>query len=163
MINNVALVGRLTKDVEVKYTQNGKATTRFNLAVNRMYKDQNGEYQADFISVQCWGKQAEFLQQYTHKGAMIALSGRIETSNYTDKNGNQVYSTYVVADRVQSLERRNNDGMQQQNFQNGTDFQSNKTAAQAHTDWQVQNSNFSQNTNINEMNQVPIDNSDLPF
>lgn len=107
MINNVVLIGRLTKDPELKYTQTGIATTRFTLAVNRPFKNQNGENEADFINVQVWRKQAENAANYLKKGSLAGVTGRIQTGSYVNQQGQRVYTTDVVTDSVQFLEPRN--------------------------------------------------------
>lgn len=100
MINNVTLQGRLTFDPELCVTPTGIAVTRFQIASDRSYKNKDGEYQADFIDIIAWRKTAEFVSKYFKKGDMISLTGRIETSNYTDKEGNSRKSTYVRANEV---------------------------------------------------------------
>ena len=105
-MNNVSLVGRLTRDPELKYTSNGKAVANFNIAVNRPFKNANGEQEADFINGQVWGKPAENLANYMKKGNQIGLTGRINTRNYENSEGKRVYVTEVVADNVQFLESK---------------------------------------------------------
>src|SRR5699024_9592057 len=106
MLNNVTLVGRLTKDVDLRYTQSGRAVGNFILAVNRPFSNQQGEREADFILCQAWGKQAENAAQYVGKGSLIGLVGRIQTRNYENKEGQRVYVTEVVADNIQFLESK---------------------------------------------------------
>jgi len=107
MINRTVLVGRMTKDVDLRYTQTGKAVGNVTLAVNRPFKNQNtGEYDADFIPIVIWGKQAENLAQYMKKGSQIGVDGRIQTRTYDDKDGKKVYVTEVVADSIQFLESK---------------------------------------------------------
>lgn len=113
MINNVTLVGRLTRDVEVKYTQNGTAVASFTLAVNRNFKNQNGEIEADFINCVIWRKPAETMAQYTHKGSLIGVVGKLQTRSYDDKNGQRVYVTEVVCDNFQMLESKKSGGTEQ--------------------------------------------------
>lgn len=108
MINRVVLVGRLTKDPELRYTPNGIASCRFIIAVNRTFANQNGERDADFITCQAWRKQAENLANYQRKGALIGLEGRIQTGSYEGQNGQRVYTTDVVADSIQFLDPRSN-------------------------------------------------------
>lgn len=103
-LNQVTLVGRLTKDIELKYTNNGTAVTRFTLAVNRNYKNKQGEYDADFIVCQAWSKTAEFLSSHGSKGGRLGVVGRIQTRNYEDQNGNRVYVTEVVTDQVDMID-----------------------------------------------------------
>ena len=101
-MNKTILIGRLTKDPETKTTANSQVTN-ITLAVDRNFKNANGEKGADFISVVAWGKTSEILQKYTAKGKQIAVFGRIQTRNYEDKDGRRVYVTEVVADEVQLL------------------------------------------------------------
>lgn len=106
MINRVVLIGRLTKDVEVRYTQSGVAVGTFSLAVNRPFTNASGEREADFINAVIWRKAAENFANFTHKGVLVAIEGRLQTRNYEDKNGNRVYVTEVVADNFSLLEKK---------------------------------------------------------
>ncbi len=106
MINQVVLVGRLTKDPELKYTPSGNAVSNFTLAVNRPFKNQQGENEADFVQCVAWRKQAESLVTYMKKGSLIGITGRIETRNFEGKDGRRVYVTEVVAESIQFLESR---------------------------------------------------------
>ena len=100
-MNKVALIGRLTKDVEVKYTQTSNtAVANFNLAVNRRFVAEGEERQADFINIIAWGKTAEFCSKYFKKGQQIGLIGRIQTRNWEDEQGQKHYVTEVVAEEV---------------------------------------------------------------
>jgi single-strand DNA-binding protein len=105
MINKVILVGRITKDPEVKSTQSNIPVVTFTLAVNRQFTDQSGERQADFIQCVVWRKQAENLARFVKKGALLGVEGRIQTRNYESDNGTR-YVTEVVCDSVQFLESR---------------------------------------------------------
>ncbi|WP_136294482.1 single-stranded DNA-binding protein, partial [Streptococcus pyogenes] len=98
MINNVVLIGRLTKDVELRYTPSQVACAQFTLAVNRNFKNQDGQKEADFINCVMWRQAAENLTNWTKKGHMIAITGRIQTRNYENQNGQRVYVTEVVAE-----------------------------------------------------------------
>lgn len=118
MINRVVLVGRLTKDPELRYTPNGIASCRFTVAVNRTFANEQGERDADFISCVAWRKQAENLANYQRKGALIGLEGRIQTGSYEGQNGQRVYTTDVVADSIQFLEPSRNGGGGPQNTPN---------------------------------------------
>ncbi|MDU7499571.1 MAG: single-stranded DNA-binding protein [Streptococcus thermophilus] len=106
MINNVVLVGRMTKDAELKYTGNNIAVASFSLAVNRNFKDANGEREADFINCVIWRQQAENLANWAKKGALIGITGRIQTRSYENQQGQRVYVTEVVAENFQMLESR---------------------------------------------------------
>lgn len=106
MINNVVLVGRLTRDPELRYTNSNVAIVNFNLAVNRTFTNQQGQREADFINVVLWRKSAETLAQYAKKGTLLGITGRIQTRNYENQQGQRVYVTEVVADNFQLLESR---------------------------------------------------------
>lgn len=106
-MNRVCLVGRITKDLELRYTTTNVATTRFNIAINRQFKDADGERKADFIPVQCWRKQAENVCNYLNKGSLVSIEGRIQTEKYTGKDGNNRNTWSVVADNVTFLESKN--------------------------------------------------------
>lgn len=106
MINNVVLVGRMTRDAELRYTPQNQAVATFTLAVNRNFKNQSGEREADFINVVIWRQQAENLANWAKKGALIGITGRIQTRNYDNQQGQRVYVTEVVADGFQLLESR---------------------------------------------------------
>ena len=106
MINNVVLVGRMTRDAELRYTPSNQAVATFSLAVNRNFKSQNGEREADFINCVIWRQQAENLANWAKKGALIGITGRIQTRNYENQQGQRVYVTEVVADSFQLLESR---------------------------------------------------------
>jgi len=105
-MNNVSLVGRLTKEPELKYTQNGVAICNFTLAVNRPFKNADGESEADFIMVQVWKKPAENAANFLNKGSQGAVNGRISTRHYEKDNGDSVYVTEVVTDFVQFLDTK---------------------------------------------------------
>lgn len=106
MINNVVLVGRLTKEPDLKYTGNNSAVTTFTLAVNRNFKNQSGDREADFINCVIWRKPAETLANYCRKGSLIGVIGRIQTRNYENQQGQRVYITEVVCDNFQMLESK---------------------------------------------------------
>ena len=110
MINNVTLVGRITRDPELRYTPQNQAVATFTLAVNRQFKNANGEREADFINCVIWRQQAENLANWAKKGALIAITGRIQTRNYENQQGQRVYVTEVVADTFQMLESRHERG-----------------------------------------------------
>ncbi|PXX73402.1 single-stranded DNA-binding protein [Dielma fastidiosa] len=108
MINRVVLVGRITKDPELRKTQSGLSTVSFTLAVNRrVSKDQ--EQQADFINCVAWRQTADYMANYVKKGTLLGVEGRIQTRNYDDKSGHKVYVTEIVCDSVQTLVRSNSE------------------------------------------------------
>ena len=98
-MNKVELTGRLTKDIEIKVTQNNKRVAEFSLAVKKSKEE------ANFINIVCWEQRADFLSNYATKGTLIAVTGSIETNNYVNKDGNKVYQTYVLADGVEILSK----------------------------------------------------------
>lgn len=104
-MNSIVLLGRLTKDADIRSTQSGKVVASFTLAVDRPYT-QNGKKEADFIACQIWGKSAEVLGKSVHKGQRVLLEGRLQIRQYTDKNGNKRTAAEVVADRFEFIERK---------------------------------------------------------
>lgn len=104
-MNSIVLLGRLTKDADIRSTQSGKVVASFTLAVDRPYT-QNGKKEADFIACQIWGKSAEILGKSVHKGQRVLLEGRLQIRQYTDKNGNKRTAAEVVADRFEFIERK---------------------------------------------------------
>jgi single-strand DNA-binding protein len=99
-MNKVILMGRLTRDIELRQTPNGLSVTRFSIAVNRRFASKGAQQTADFIDCVAWRQTADFIGKYFHKGDMIAVVGSITTDNYTDRNGQKVYRTYVTVDEV---------------------------------------------------------------
>ncbi|MCD4961228.1 single-stranded DNA-binding protein [Enterococcus casseliflavus] len=156
MINNLTLVGRLTKDPDLKYTGSGTAVATFTLAVNRNFTNQSGEREADFINCVIWRKPAETLANYAKKGVLIGVTGRIQTRSYDNQQGQKVYVTEVVTDNFQLLESKN------------SNFGQNK---QGSGDSNSQTNNYTRNQpNRNNDESDPFGNSsidisddDLPF
>lgn len=109
MLNRVILIGRLTRDPEMRYTPNGVATTTFTLACDRPFTNANGEREADFISIVTWRQLAETCANYLRKGRLTAVEGRIQTRHYENSEGRRVYVTEVVADNVRFLESNRNE------------------------------------------------------
>lgn len=104
MINRTTLNGRLTKDPDLRYTSNGIAVASFTLAVNRPFKNKSGEQEADFIRCVIWRKPAENFANFTHKGSLVGVDGRIQTRSYENSQGERVYITEVVVDNFDLLE-----------------------------------------------------------
>ena len=142
MINNVVLVGRLVRNPELRYTPNNQAVATFSLAVNRNLKSQNGEREADFINCVIWRQQAENLANWAKKGALIGITGRIQTRSYENQQGQRVYVTEVVADSFRLLEIRK-------------DRESGQSQGYSQPD-------FTQQAPAN-MNPMDISDDDLPF
>ena len=157
-MNRVCLVGRLTKDPTCEYvnTNNGSvARSRFTIAVDRGFSsnNQDGKNTADFITIVAWRKQAENVTKFQKKGNQIAVDGRIQVDNYTGKDGNQVWSTYVAADNIQFLDKKG-DTPSNVNFDDAS---------------QVSPSDFSSDSNGEGVNvwdagsNIEIDPDELPF
>lgn len=123
MINNVTLVGRLTKDPDLRYTPKGDAVATFTLAINRTFTNQQGDREADFINCVVWRRQAENAANYLKKGHLTGVTGRIQTRNYDNGEGKRIYVTEVMAESVQYLEPKGSgNGGQQQSRQQGNSY-----------------------------------------
>ena len=165
MINNVTIIGRTTKDIELRATSSGTNNASFSLAVERNFKNANGEKETDFINCVAWRKTAEILAQYAPKGSLIGVRGRIQTRNYENNQGVRVYVTEIVADEVQLIDTRNNNqGANANNYQNNENnawFNGGQQQSSVNTNDPFQNSvqgGFNMNNNALE-----VDSSDLPF
>lgn len=153
-MNNVQLVGRLTKDIELRYTPNGKANARITVAINRRFKNPQGEAEADFISVVLWGQQAEFAANNVVKGNRVSVVGRIQTGSYEGSDGKRVYTTDVVAEQFQPIDWANSE--QQQPVQNNTQptYGYNQHTAQQ---------SYGEDPFANSKGSIEIDEDQLPF
>ena len=151
MLNRTVLVGRMTKDPEMRVTPSGVTVTTFTLAVKRTFKNANGETEADFINIVTFRKTAENVNTFCSKGSLVSVDGRLQSRSYDNQEGKRVYVTEVVADSVQFLETKGkNENAQQQAPQ-----QNNAAAP-------PQNAN-SNNPFANATGPIDVDNSDLPF
>lgn len=119
MLNKTILMGRLTRDPELKFTQNGTPVVSFNIAVDRNYSGQSGDRQTDFIPITAWRKTAEFISQWFTKGQMIVVVGSVQSRNWEDKNGNKRTSIEVLADEVQFGESKKDRDNSQKNNASG--------------------------------------------
>lgn len=121
-MNNVSLIGRLTKEVDLKFTSSGTAVGSFTLAVNRNFTNQQGEREADFINCVIWKKPAEAMAQYTSKGSQVGIEGRIQTRNYENQQGTRVYVTEVIVSQVTFIgsnnSNQNSQSSQSANYSN---------------------------------------------
>ena len=127
-MNKVIIIGRFTRDPEIKYStgENATATARFSLAVNRRFKNKEGNYDADFINCVAFGKTAEFIEKYFTKGMAIGITGRIQTGSYTNKEGQKVYTTDVVVEETEFVESKNkgtSDNVPNNNANGNSDFE----------------------------------------
>ncbi|WP_315081781.1 single-stranded DNA-binding protein [uncultured Clostridium sp.] len=147
-MNKVVLIGRLTKDPELRFTPGaGTAVTTLTLAVDK-YNSKSGQKEADFVPVVVWGKQAESTANYMSKGSQMAISGRIQTRNYEAKDGTKRYVTEVVATEVQFLSKSNASGNVGANYGNNTEYSSSNNP--------FDNMNFEEDI-------TPVDDGDMPF
>ena len=127
-MNLVVLIGNLTRDPEVRYSQSQMAIAKFTIAINRYVKD--GDNQADYIRVTAFGKQGELVETYLKKGNKVAIEGRIQTGSYEDKDGKTVYTTDVIANRIEFVEKRGQGGGERPFGNNEPSFGNNFDAPQ---------------------------------
>ena len=159
MINRSVLVGRLTRDVDLRYTANGTAVATFTVAVNRQFTNANGEREADFINCVIWRKAAENFSNFTHKGSLVGIDGRIQTRNYENQQGQRVYVTEIVVENFALLEPKsanNNHPSQNNNIPNNN--HSNGPAQPAANNTAANEDPFADNTQS-----IDISDDDLPF
>lgn len=162
MLNRVILIGRLTRDPELRYTPSGVAVTQFTLAVDRPFTAQGGEREADFIPIVTWRQLAETCANYLRKGRLTAVEGRIQVRNYENNEGKRVYVTEVIADNVRFLESNREGGgggnREESPFSGGSS--SNSSSGNRG------NNNFSRNNQdpfSDEGKPIDISDDDLPF
>ncbi|UUV98382.1 single-stranded DNA-binding protein [Vagococcus luciliae] len=167
MINNVVLVGRLTRDPDLRYTSNGSAVATFNLAVNRNFTNQSGEREADFVNCVIWRKPAETLANYAKKGTLLGVVGRIQTRNYENQQGQRVYVTEVVCENFQLLESKNASSQRQQQTSGFNNFSQDNQNTQSSFGQSSSNDmpNFDRdNSNpFGNSSSIDISDDDLPF
>lgn len=161
MLNRVVLVGRLTKDPELRVSQSNVAVANFNLAVNRPFTDKNGERGADFINCVVFRKPAENLQKYVSKGSLVGIDGRIQTRNYENKDGHRVYVTEVVCDQVQYLDSKGSNNDTGSNQQSGNS--NNHQQQSGSNNVSYGNKKNDENPFRNSEGAVDIADDDLPF
>ncbi|WP_101512092.1 single-stranded DNA-binding protein [Lacticaseibacillus paracasei] len=145
MLNSVALTGRLTKDVDLRYTQSGTAVGSFTIAVDRQFRSANGERETDFINCAIWRKSAENFANFTHKGSLVGIEGHIQTRTYDNAQGQRVFVTEVIVENFALLEPR-------QTSQEGQQRSANNPAATS------QGNGFANNGQP-----VDVSDDDLPF
>ena len=161
-MNKVFLVGRLTRDPDLRYGSSNNAVMRTSLAVDRQFTNQNGEREADFINIVAFGNRAETMKKYLTKGSQIAVSGRIQTGSYDDKDGKRVYTTDVVIDEFQFLDTRSSRNIESEESSNGGnvtpyDFNDNSSSSAG------SNSESEIDPFKDFGDKIEIDDSDLPF
>ena len=164
MINNVVLVGRLTKDADLKYTPSNVAVATFTLAVNRNRKNENGDREADFINCVIWRQSAENLANWAKKGSLIGITGRMQTRNYENQQGQRVYVTEVVAESFQLLESRTAREGQGGGYSAGNSFASGNDYNSPYQAPTQSTPNFArEESSFGKTNPVDIDDLTLPF
>ncbi|HBI6097277.1 TPA: single-stranded DNA-binding protein [Listeria monocytogenes] len=160
MMNRVILVGRLTKDPDLRYTPAGAAVATFTLAVNRTFTNQQGEREADFINCVVWRKPAENVANFLKKGSMAGVDGRVQTRNYEGNDGKRVYVTEIVAESVQFLEPKLNavEGSTPNNNQNEANYSNNNKNGSYRASSSQKSDSFA-----SEGKPIDINEDDLPF
>ncbi|MHC5298490.1 single-stranded DNA-binding protein [Listeria welshimeri] len=160
MMNRVVLVGRLTKDPDLRYTPAGAAVATFTLAVNRPFTNQQGEREADFINCVVWRKPAENVANFLKKGSLTGVDGRVQTRNYEGNDGKRVYVTEIVAESVQFLEPKQNavEGSTPNNNQNEANYSNNNKNGSYRASSSQNSDSFA-----NEGKPIDISDDDLPF
>ena len=150
-MNKIMLIGHLTKDPTLRYTQNGTAVASFTLGVNRRFSNQTGEREADFINCVAWQKTAEFVSQYFKKGQPMALEGRLQVRSYEDNEGQRRWVTEVVAEQVEFVGGKNDRGSNGNNSSSGNGGANN------------QNSGGNPDQELGWGEEIVFDDQDFPF
>jgi len=146
-MNTVNLIGNLTRDPELRYSQSGTAVANCNIAVQRRFKNQNGEYESDFINIKAFNKTAELLAEHFRKGSKLGITGNIQTGSYENQQGQKVYTTDVVVEIITFVERKNSDS---------SGFNSNQSNYSQNKQSASKSSSFSGSS-------IDISDDDLPF
>lgn len=156
-MNKVFLIGRLTKDPELRYTGSNTPVASFTLAVNRTFTNQSGEREADFINIVVWRKQAENVKNYLSQGSQVAVDGRIQTRSYDDNNGQRRYVTEVVADNVEFL------GSKGSNQNGGSSMPNEPTPYDFGKEPETSGTNVDSNPFADFGSSIEISDDELPF
>lgn len=162
MINSVNLTGRLTKEVDLRYTSNGKAVGSFTLAVDRQFKNAQGEKETDFINAIIWGKSAEALANHTRKGSLIGITGRLQVRTYENNEGRKVWVTEVVAESFTFLESKssqNNSNTGGSSYSQGNAQTNNQSRSQGNFEGYRQE----EDPFLSHGQSIDISSDDLPF
>ncbi|EXJ24303.1 Single-stranded DNA-binding protein [Alkalibacterium sp. AK22] len=180
MINNVVLVGRLTRDPELRYTGSGIAVATFSVAVERPFSNAQGERETDFVNCVAWRKTAETISNFTRKGSLVGVTGRIQTRNYTNNEGRKVYVTEIVCENFQMLEPKSVTEKRAQNegantggsgYSNSSNYSQNSSSNysqqnnqnQAPRNKQSNYANFDEDPFESNNDSIDISDDDLPF
>lgn len=161
MLNSVSLTGRLTRDVDLRYTQSGTAVGSFTLAVDRKFKSKNGERETDFVNCQIWRKSAENFANFTEKGSLVGVEGHIQTRTYDNAQGQKVFVTEVIVDNFALLESRQTS----QNSHKSQQTANGSATATTNASQTTPNASRANTTDPFANNGQPIDiqDDDLPF
>lgn len=166
MLNRVVLIGRLTQDPELRYTNSGTAVASFALAVDRNRTNQNGERETDFINIVVWQKQAELCAQYLHKGRLAAVDGRLQIRSYENKEGQRVRVAEVVAESVRFLDRADSASGGNAQRNNGSAGSGSPAAGGNHPSQQQAHKptpRFEEDPFADDSEMVDVSDDDLPF
>lgn len=159
MLNRAILTGRLTRDPELRYTTSGTAVVQATIAVDRQFKNQQGEREADFINLVIWRKAAENFANFTHKGSLVGIDGRIQTRTYENKQGQRVYVTEINVDSFSLLEpRQDNNNYSSQAPNNNATSNSSRQNQNAQSNYGNQNNDFD-----NGGQSIDLADDELPF
>ena len=168
-MNKVILVGRITKDPELKRTNSDIPFVQFTVAVNRTYQNRNGERQADFINCIAWRQVAELLAKYIRKGSQIGVEGNIQTRTYDDAGGVRHYVTEVICESIHFLDSKRNDDQSSNDFNQTSNYQSNYQNNYSKNNQSYNNQNYNKNNHEQENpfadidSDINISSDDLPF
>ena len=157
-MNKVIITGRITKDPELKYTQNGLPNLRFTIACDRVQRDASGNRQADFVTCVAFSQQADFISRFIKKGYMMLIEGRIQTGQFQGQDGQVRYTTDVIVERVENLQPRDNSQAQPSQPSQQNPYQGYNNPSQG----QPQQNNFAANDAPQRFD-VNVDDNDLPF
>ena len=163
MLNRIVLIGRLTADPELRYTNSGTAVATFTLAVDRARPNQNGERETDFINIVVWQKQAETCAQYLHKGRLAAVDGRLQIRSYENREGQKVRVAEVVAESVRFLDRGDNNSPSSSNNHGGSSNRSQSGGSRAPSRQPAPTSNYDDDPFADDTQTIDINDDDLPF
>ncbi|WP_282938660.1 single-stranded DNA-binding protein [Paenibacillus sp. RC67] len=163
MLNRVILIGRLTRDPELRYTPSGVAVTTFTLAVDRPFTNQQREREADFISVVTWRQLAETCANYLRKGRLAAVEGRLQVRNYDNNEGRRVYVTEVIADNVRFLESSNSGANREEGMGGGGYSQGQQGQGQSQSQQRYGGPRDNQDPFQDDGKPIDISDDDLPF
>lgn len=158
-MNKVLLVGRLTRDPELRTTPGGMAVTRFTIAVSQNFVNKNGERGADFINCSAWGRQADNISKYCRKGSLVSAEGRIRTSSYDAQDGTKRYTTEVVCDMVNFLSSKSNGESNQNDYQPTSSYQPNDMMNDAN----MEMADLSEDPFKSFSEEITLSSDDLPF